>query len=252
MNNIVFKDLIQFVDFVRTFDKKLGVGMEGTCYKKDDKTYKLYNHSYRDNYDNSKSQENLLKFRDIHVDNFYFIRSLIFIRSSIVGSVSKYADGKTCSKIYLHRRNLDDLINALNLLKKNIMDLSRKHIYINEFWLENILYDGIKFSFIDTGAYYFQEDSGDDVTTIYRKNITTIMKYLFKSITNFTSSLDNFIFAYLNEINSEYKDYLEDADLMINPDETIIGIRNVIQEGIGREITTFSDCRRELLRIRKK
>lgn len=78
------------------------------------------------------------------------------------------------------------------------------------------------------------------------------MKLLFKAITSYNSLIDNFIFAYLTEIDNEYKDYLVDTDLMIDPDTTIIGIRNAIQEGIGREITSFSNCRKDLLRIRKK
>ncbi|MBQ2873416.1 MAG: hypothetical protein IJE89_05405 [Bacilli bacterium] len=258
MDNMIFKDLVHFVDFTRSFDKKLGVGMEGTCYKKGKNSYKLYNRTYRDIYDSRQEQVRLLKFRDIQIDNFYFIRSLIFIRENIVGSVSSYADGVNCSDAKLYKRNLDNLINALNILKGNVIELSKNYIYIDDLWLENILYDNREFIFIDTSDYYLREDSkkpndkSDDVSDIYRKNMTIIMKLLFKAITSYNSLIDNFIFAYLTEIDNEYKDYLVDTDLMIDPDTTIIGIRNAIQEGIGREITSFSNCRKDLLRIRKK
>lgn len=258
MENIVFSDIITFTDFVRSFDKKLGVGMEGTCYKKGNNSYKLYNRIYRDTYDTSTAQRRLMRFKDIQIDNFYFIRNLIFIRENIVGSVSQYAKGSNCYQIELYKKNLDNLINALNILKKNVMELSKNYIYIDDLWLENILYDNREFKFIDTSDYYLREDSKnsndkyDDVNAIYRKNMTVIMKVLFKDITSYNSFLDNFIFAYLTEIGSEYKDYLIDTDLMIDPDTTIIGIRNLIQEDIGREITSFSNCRKDLLRIRKK
>ena len=62
---------------------------------------------------------------------------------------------------------------------------------------------------------------------------------------------DDFIFGYLQKVNSPYKDYLKDIDLMINMDDTIIGIRNEIQECVGREIKTFSSCRKDLQRVMK-
>ena len=78
-----------------------------------------------------------------------------------------------------------------------------------------------------------------------------IVSLLFEGITSSYGVYDKFVFAYLQEVKSPYKDYLKDIDLMLEPDETIIGIRNEIQEGIGREIATFSSCRKDLQRIMK-
>lgn len=45
---------------------------------------------------------------------------------------------------------------------------------------------------------------------------------------------------------------MKDIDLMINPDETILGIRRELEEYIGYEILNFGECRMDLLRIKKR
>lgn len=258
MENIKFSEINTVVEFFRG-SRRLGYGREGTCYKIGNMSYKFYNSLYRFIYSDVDSQLELLKLKDVVVDNFYFIRCLIYFNDKLMGSVSEYAKGNSCGKIWLHRRDLDKLIIALNTLKKNIYELSRYGICIEDHDLSNILYDGNVFSLIDVGDYRYSGDVifmgqnviVDDIDAIYRENMRRIVTLLFKGITNFDNRYDDFIFAYLTEINSPYKDYLEDIDLIINPDETISGIRDSIQEGIGREINAFSNCRNDLRRIRK-
>ena len=257
MDDIKFKNIIQVVDFFRG-SRKLGSGREGSCYKKDNRCYKLYNHFTRDSIITVSDRMDLLKFRDIIIDNIYFIKCLLSLNDDVIGAGTYYASGISCDGVKLYRRNLDKLIMALGILKRNVYELSSYGIYIDDDYLENIVYDGNVFSLIDTRDYYFsggekdKSNGTDDASDIYRKNMSLIMKHLFKSITNVNSSCDDFILEYLIEIDSEYKDYLRDSDLMINPDETIIGIRNVIENSIGRRIDAFSNCRKELLRVRKK
>lgn len=259
MECINFTDLNQVVNFFRG-SKKIGCGREGTCYKIGNISYKLYNSEYRSIYEDKENHVRLLQFKDVMVDNFYFIKSLIYYNDKLIGSVSEYAKGICCGKIFLHRRNLDILIIALNILKKNVYELSRLGIYIDDQDLSNMVYDDHIFKLIDGGDYYYSDDiiiRGnkkiiENVDSIYRENMRKVVSMLFKSITNFYNQWDAFIFEYLSDINSPYKDYLSDIDMMLNPDETIIGIRNTIQEGIGREISSFGNCRRDLLRIRKK
>lgn len=258
MENIKFDEMSQVVEFFRG-SKKLGYGREGACYKIKNMSYKFYNSLYRSIYSDDESQSKLLRFRDKIVDNLYFIRALIFYGDKLMGSVTEYASGDSCGKLWLYKRNLDKLINALSILKKNVYQLSELGICIKDHDLSNVLYDGNVFSLIDVGDYYYSNDviyMGDnvivtDVDEIYRENMRKIVGLLFEGITGSYSIHDKFIFAYLQEVNSPYKDYLVDTDLMLEPDETIRGIRNEIQEGIGREITTFSNCRKDLQRIMK-
>lgn len=259
MENIRFNKLSQVVDFFKEAEK-IGSGTEGTCYKIGDKSYKLYHPLFCNLYGNSVYRNRLLKLRESVVENFYFIKNLIYLRGNLIGSISDYAPGKSCDDIFLHKRNLDRLIIALDTLKKNIYELSEQRIYIDDEFLSNILYDSNVFRIIDTGGYFLSSDipidssdkDRDDVLTIYKRNMKKIMYLLFKKITDLDEEHDDFIFAYLWRINSPYKKYLIDDDLMLNPSETIIGIRNTIQEDIGREITSFSNCRRDLTRILKK
>lgn len=259
MEDIRIDSLVKFVNLFEN-TKVLGSGKEGTCYKKGNRTYKLYKSLYCNLYNNDIAIKRLLKFRDLLVDNVYFIRSLIYVDGDMVGSVSDYASGMNCGKVQLHRRNLDKLILALSTLKKNVYELSELGIYIEDEFLPNMLYDGKVFKFIDTGGYYYSseildyevEEDKDDVLVIYRKNMKKVMNLLYGNITNINTINDDFIFAFLWYADSPYKTYLVDTDLMINPDEAIIGIRNTIQEYVGHEIDTFSSCRNELLRIRKR
>lgn len=261
MKDIRFNSLIQVVDFFcDTKLKVLGSGAEGTCYKVGNKTYKLYNDIYSDLFNNEVDKMNLLKFRDIIINNVYFIRALIYYENDLIGIITDYASGINCGKTLLYRRNLDKLILALNTLSDNIYELSKLGIYIEDHFLPNILYDNVNFKLIDTGSYYYSKEipesddnkDKDDIEVIYKKNMTKIMKMLFSSITNVDPLRDNFIFAFLWYIDSPYKKYLVDTDLLLNPGDTITGIRNTIQEEIGREITAFSQCKNDLLRIRKK
>ena len=252
MDNIRFDDVSQIVEFFRG-SKKLGYGMEGTCYRIGNMSYKFYNSLYREIYGEFDYQMELIKFKDIIVDNIYFIRSLIFYGDKLMGSVSEYANGKSCGSLWLHRSNLDKIINALRILKANVYKLSQLGICIMDHDLSNMLYNGNVFSLIDVGDYCYGNDVNVmDVDIIYRDNMKKISALLFRGITGYYNMYDDFIFGYLQKVNSPYKDYLTDVDLMLNMDETIIGIRNEIQECIGRNIITFSSCRKDLQRAMKK
>ena len=50
------------------------------------------------------------------------------------------------------------------------------------------------------------------------------------------------------DTNSIYKDYLEDIDLIVNPDMTILGIKDAVSEYIGIEVDSFAKCRKKLLK----
>lgn len=260
MDDIKFSNFIQVVEALNDCEY-LGKGYEGNCYRVGDKTYKFYNNFYCDLLNNSRLQAELLKFRDVLIENICFIRGLIFYNSALVGTITDYAVGSSCGKIYLHQRKIKRLVLALSGLKETIFKISELGICIDDdFFLPNILYDGKDFKLVDTGGWYYSSESlvsdslieKDDISAIYRKNMKKVMEQLFCNITGKYRDVDNFIYAFLWEIDSPYKYYLEDTDMMINPDETIIGIRNTICEYIGYEIESFSNCRKDLLRIRKR
>ena len=62
-------------------------------------------------------------------------------------------------------------------------------------------------------SYYSQ----DNITDIYQSNMQKIMSALYRNITNKYQSVDHFIYAFLNDINSQYIEYLVDPDLLLNP-----------------------------------
>lgn len=253
MEDIRFNNLINLVDFFLCDRVKvLGSGSEGTCYKIGNYTYKLYNELYSDLLNNDIAIERLLKFRDIIIDNIYFIKAAMYYDNQLIGSVCEYASGKCCKGALLYRSKIDKLVRALNILKENIYELSKLGICIDDNFLGNVLYDGNNFKLIDTGSYFYYNKDDYDTDIIYLKNMKKIMKILFLGITDKIYMEDDFIFGFLWKIDSPYKYYLIDDDLIMNPGNTIIGIKNTIEEYIGYEIDTFSRCRKDLLKIKKR
>ena len=252
MDNIIFsskEDMEDLFDNLRV----LGSGSEGICYKNKKLVYKKYNEMYIDLYDNDIAIDRLLRFRNIIIENIYFIRSLIYLDNLMIGSISEYASGINCSKKMLFRCNIDKIIKALFVLKKNIYELSKLGICVEDNYLGNILYDGNNFKLIDTGSYYYYIDipgvNSFDEMFVYEKNMRKIVRMIFKNITNVDMG-DDFILSFLWKIDSPYKSYLVDRDLLCNPDETIIGIRNIISEYSGYEIDNFSSCKKLLKKNR--
>lgn len=256
MEDIRFEGMEELDKFLGD-DRYLGKGREGLCYKVLNKTYKLYYSDYWTN--NPMEIEQLLKFRDLLVENVYFIRGLVYVKDKMVASITDYAVGRSCGLINLCRCNLDRLVVALATLKKTIYELSELGIYVDDIFAPNILYDGNSFKLIDTSGYLYSTEIGgyghenkDDILVIYGENMKAVIRELFRGITDMKYENDNFIYSFLLEVNSPYKDYLVDSDLLMHPDKTIIGIRDTVCEYVGREIDSFSNCRRDLLRIRKK
>ena len=256
MESIRFYSMEELNNFLEG-GRYLGRGREGICYKILNKTYKLYYYDYWTS--DPIIIENLLKFRDLIVENVYFIRKLVYVDDKVVASITDYAVGRSCGIVNLHRCNLDSLIVALAALKKTIYELSELGIYVYDIFASNILYDRNSFKLIDTSGYLystemcgFEHSNKDDILVIYEKNMKTVIQVLFSEITDVRRPSDNFIYLFLQEVDSPYKDYLQDRDLLIHPDKTIIGIRDTICEYVGEKIETFSNCRRDLFRVRKK
>ena len=97
MDNIIFKEKLEMEEFVNNL-KYLGRGSEGLCYRYNKYVYKIYNDNYINLYNNDIAINRLLQFRDIIIDNIYFIRRLIYLDNLMIGSISEYADGISCSK----------------------------------------------------------------------------------------------------------------------------------------------------------
>ena len=199
MEDIIFnneKDIDGFFGHL----KSLGSGAEGVVYKKRNYTYKRYNDLYRDLYSNEISIYRLSRYRDIIIDNIYFIRGLMYCNDMVVGSISKFSGGINCSKLHLYMCKLDKLIMALFILKKNIYELSKLGICIEDNFLGNILYLDVTFRFIDTGSYYNYTDIPGvidyDIDFVYRKNMRKVIHKLFLNITNYRDIEDNFIYKF--------------------------------------------------------
>ena len=251
MKDIIFnneKDIDGFFGHL----KSLGSGAEGVEYKKGIYAYKRYIDLYRNLYSNDISIYRLSRYRDIIIDNIYFIRGLMYCNDMVVGSISKFSGGVNCSKLKLHMCILDRLINGLAILKKNIYELCKLGICIEDNFLGNILYLDGTFRFIDTGSYYNYTDMPGvidyDIDFVYRKNMRKVIHKLFLNITDYRGIDDNFIYKFLLDNDSIYKDYMQDIDLMINPDDTILGIKKELEEYIGYEINSFSECRKILVK----
>lgn len=266
MEDMVFASQAAFATFLEENKaQKLGYGIEGTCYRVGDMTYKVYNNAYREMLERKNLVHALKKYRDVFIDNVYFIRRLVYVGDMLACSVTNYADGVACNKISLYEKNLDTLIQAFEELSAALFELSAFGISTQDPFLGNILYNDQVFQLIDTAGYSpyrnrleksndnnrLEEDNNSDyLFALYKKNALPFMKLLLAKVTNHKK--DDFIFRYLKDIHSPYQDFLNDEDLLMEPDLTIASIRDAIQEGIGRKIDTFSSCKTDLVRTMRR
>ena len=219
----------------------LGQGCEGRVYKFGDYSLKIYPEScYNPNY--------YLRFKDVDVNNFYFKKNVVFLeQEKVIGTISNYAKGETLDYSYLYNVPIDNLIKSLEILLRDIKEISKKNISLEDaIFIKNIVYDGFCFKFIDTNTYFYDFDNYN----LYKKNVLEVMRELMFSITN-SSLKDSFLNYYINKINPRYNYYL-DYELLLNPINLLKKLKYSLEEFCEEEIISFKDCEKNIKKKIKK
>lgn len=208
------------------FVKALGSGREGACFLMPDgyviKTIDTTNYYI----------EWLEKFDGIKVPGFSFALGGILVNSYVKAIFLDYINGLNINKVKFETYNVEILKKALINVKNNIVEISDKGIRIVDAFFCNIMFDGSKFTFVDTQCYEFSYYSN-----LVGINIVSAMSEIYKYM--FTNN------PYVHEflMQSIYKDYLYDYELLFNPDIILSGIEDIYIKETDKEIETFEDLK---------
>lgn len=237
MEDLCFENKEEFEKFIIEKDK-IGVGTEGTCYRVDDYTLKIYidlSNNFKEMYNDSY----YLQFKNINIDNFHFIKNLVYLENKeskrLIGTISNYVDGLVLDYKILYNTNIDNIINGIINLTPSIKELSKQYICIGDAFIKNIIYNKDNFHFIDTASYYYSDEYP---YYIYKYNVITVMKELIESATG--SYENGLINKYLFKIDNRYN-YNYDLELLLNPVDLLQNLKKTLEEYCNKEIVCFSD-----------
>ena len=153
-------------------------GQNGICYKVDNQVFKKF-----------KNKPMFLFFlksmSEIKSKSFVFPNEFIYLnthdKNGLQGYMMDYIEGPKLSKLE-DIKNLKDFIIKLDLLEKEIKDLTQNYgLLIRDIHPENIIYDN-EFHIIDNDNNVF--NPADDLYTNYRANMAelgnTMLPYMFR------------------------------------------------------------------------
>jgi len=248
MNDLYFNSLEEINNFL-LFKKYLSSGVEGSCYKYNDYTLKFF-HNYLEQ-NSIYDEKYYLQFKDINVDNFYFVKNMIYLgnedNKKIIGTISNHATGNTLSYNSLYAVSINKLIESLKILRKNVLELSQNAISLGDsIFIKNIIYDDV-FKFIDLANFYY---TYEEPYYLFKNNFYIIMRELFPSIIN-SYSKDDIIVEYINKIDNQYN-IMYDYELLLNPVKLITNLKNSLEDYCNIEINSFKDCESILKQKLKK
>ena len=229
MELIEFESKEKLRDFIKQkYVKVLGAGREGTCYlMPEGYVIKKLNDEYYESY--------IEKFEGIDIQSFVFAFGGIIVNEFVIALMLRYIDGPEIVKVNFEKYELELLKNALNILSKDIKELSERGIKAIDVYERNILFDGKLFSLIDAQCYEF-----NSYPFLEGINNVTIMKEIYKNL----FSKNMFATSFL--LSSEFKDYLYDYYLLSHPGELIDGIKDEFYRKYHEELNTLDDMKRVL------
>lgn len=229
-------------DFYFRNKKFLGVGIEGNCLKIDnERVAKLYHKNVLKKYEGKTSREKLLEFKDIQIDNFYFIKELIWVRFQMIGSIMPFVEGINLEDKVLGEISIDELCADLENLINSINCLSSEKIMVDDILRKNTIYNN-GFHFIDTGCFFYSNQSFSNVFYYNVKEIIGMILYeLFYELFIHFDVIRNLL-------EEKYCNWCTDLDILCNPREFLFEIKKALEEKVEQEIYTFNDSSLILIR----
>jgi len=188
------------------------------------------------------SYDKLLQFKDINVQGFSFAKGIIYTGlHNVYGTISEYANGNNLEEKSLSCYKIEDVINAIDIIKDSIKKISELNIGVNDIRNSNIIFDSKNMTLIDTTEYYFVY--GD--SKLYESNIVAIMETIFNDLffsfyKNGTCDLYN-VYNLL-DICKTNLDYFKRKEFLMNPVETLFMIKKYLEELLEMKLNTFGDC----------
>ncbi len=215
--------------------EKIGEGIEGSCYltQNGDVIKKL---KY------SRSEEFLERLEGINIKGVSFPYGGVLIKRFVHALLLKYVKGEPFKNIRHLFLDLTALEYSLNDLLQTIRELSYLGIVITDFYLGNIIFDGINFTLIDTQSYTFLDDfnSLERGESLYNRNVEYVMKCFYHKLFSDDCEIRTLL------MTSPLNKYMTDIGLLGNPIAMIEELRAYLQIKYREYIVTLSDMKRLL------
>jgi len=238
MDNIYFLNGI----FATKYFEMCAEKVYGNMYRlKDGRLIKRYDEEKIRGRSVDFSRDRLLDFRNMEIEGISFIRALVYTGLfDIYATVTRDVPGISLDKMSLGNYQIDKLIQAIRKFETTIRNLSDNGISATmDVYIGNMVYDGDRITLIDTAEYYYKEGS---IEKVYEDNMLSLMYDIFFNI--FTVTGYNEIY-YLKEYfkmrSSKYAKF-ESKEFLLNPVESLIEMRRLIEEDFGMKLDTFNDC----------
>lgn len=249
-----FENKFELEEYLRD-KEKIGNGAEGVCYKIGDDVFKIYNYFFDKDinrlkhFDYKEFSSYYLQFKDVRVDNFNFIKDVISLNDKyVVGSICKYVSGDSLQTDTLCTVPIDKIIDCISNLLPSIWNLSRNYnISVGDIFVNNIIYDGRNFNFIDTASYFY---SIDEPYYTYKNNVIEIIREIMFNITNSYNN-NGLIYDFFVKNCFEYNYYF-DNELLSNPIKLLKKLKSSLEEYCDREIVCFRDSEDILIKKLKR
>lgn len=210
----------------------LGSGAQGTCFRVENKVYKIFNEFYdKYGYDQIIYDRNiLLQFSDIINNTYIWPLDVIMVGNIVVGYMYDYVNGRDLCGINPLSINLDKFDKNLRKVPSDIKIISDYGVETYDV-MYNILYGNKGFYVIDSLEYMLSNIDGDQLFKINARNFNNEIK-LFLTYDYF----DKFI-----QSNSLLREMYFDSDT--SSIEFLKEFRKKLSEFEGYEIQRLGDAR---------
>ncbi|MEG2322199.1 MAG: hypothetical protein RSB71_01750 [Bacilli bacterium] len=225
MENLFF-DSVKDLNHLLANLYELGGGSEATCYKFKNMVLKYFNGPCCE----QRDKEQIMQFTNLNNDSFLFPKAIIYIKEEIVGCLMPFVEGKNNNEFVFKRANYQQIIDATTKIYNDTLLLSDKKIIGIDICDVNTIFDGNKFSIIDTLDFYVDLNKDN----IFKGNISAFSNGLFEHL---VVSVKDFV----NDKES-LKRYKKDKYLMENPIYFLELLRNELSQYCGFEITRLEEA----------
>lgn len=235
MENMYFSNSTNALRYLRRNGEQI---FDGVYRMNDGRLIKRYSRQKSLDRDDEFCEEHLLDFKDLEIEGVAFTKALVYSTlTKIYATITKYADGEAINNKLLGTYNIDDLLLAIKKLETTVRSISDLGICAVDIYQGNIVYDGRNFTLIDTVEYKYGDGN---ISSIYEKNMLSIMNEVFASI--FYDGGFGCVYRihkFFSLCDSPYE-ALNCKEYLMNPYETLVNIRKLMEEEFGLNIKTFS------------
>ncbi len=182
--------------------KIIGEGKEGIVYKYNNECIKIFNSKRNNGELLDINEEKFIFFTKLETNNIILPRKLLYNRQNqIEGYIMPYIESDFDLN-NIRSKNINEIIEELNELKKDIDLLNKNDILINDLKYSHLLYNN-GFYLIDSSLYSkYQYDNVLNYDA-YIKNITSINDFLI-DVLLIKKSNDNDQYLNINQIPKRY------------------------------------------------